>query len=203
MPMSSLVSQLVNNLLSVQEMQERQVWSLGWEDPLEKGNGYPLQCSCLEISMDGGAWRAIVHGMASSQTPLSDQRLPFYSDPLICLQLQCVNTTVLIIVSSDYQDILSLFLFFTIVLAILACLFFHMDFKTSLCIPIFLDFAEISQGAQYIAHLFSVQIMNTVRKKENFYFMGNKKITFIKDYSWVDSVSISVPPNSPMNWFQG
>ena len=26
------------------------------------GNGNPLQCSCLENPMDGGAWRAAVHG---------------------------------------------------------------------------------------------------------------------------------------------
>ena len=29
-------------------------------------NGYPLQFSCLESSMDGGAWRATVHGVAKS-----------------------------------------------------------------------------------------------------------------------------------------
>ena len=72
MPMSSLGAQLVNNLSAVQEMQERQLQSLGWEAPLEKGSGYPLQYSCLEISMDRGAWRAVVHGITSSQTPLSD-----------------------------------------------------------------------------------------------------------------------------------
>ena len=44
----------------------------GWEDPLEKGNGYPLQYSCLEYSMDRGAWQAIVHGVAKSQTQLND-----------------------------------------------------------------------------------------------------------------------------------
>ena len=27
------------------------------------GNGNPLQCSCLENPMDGGAWRATVHGV--------------------------------------------------------------------------------------------------------------------------------------------
>ena len=32
----------------------------GWEDPLEKGNGSPLQYSCLENSVDRGAWRATV-----------------------------------------------------------------------------------------------------------------------------------------------
>ena len=33
-----------------------------------KGNGDPLQCSCLENPMDRGAWLAIVHGVAKAQT---------------------------------------------------------------------------------------------------------------------------------------
>ena len=37
-----------------------------------EGNGNPLQYSCLENPMDGGAWWAIVHGVAKSQTRLSD-----------------------------------------------------------------------------------------------------------------------------------
>ena len=32
-----------------------------------EGNGNPLQCACLENSMDRGAWQAIVHGVAKSQ----------------------------------------------------------------------------------------------------------------------------------------
>ena len=36
--------------------------SVGWEDPLEKENGNPLQYSCLENSLDGGAWLATVQG---------------------------------------------------------------------------------------------------------------------------------------------
>ena len=32
------------------------------------GNSYPLQCSCLENSMDRGAWQSTVHGVAKSQT---------------------------------------------------------------------------------------------------------------------------------------
>ena len=40
-------------------------------DPGE-GNGNPLQCSCLENHMEGGAWWATVHGIAKSQTGLSD-----------------------------------------------------------------------------------------------------------------------------------
>ena len=33
-----------------------------------EGNGNPLQYSCLENSMDGGAWRATVHEIAESRT---------------------------------------------------------------------------------------------------------------------------------------
>ena len=44
------------------------VQSLGHEDPLEKRMSTPLQYSCLENSIDRGAWRAIVHGVAKSQT---------------------------------------------------------------------------------------------------------------------------------------
>ena len=35
-------------------------------------NGTPLQYSCLENPTDGGAWWATVHGVAKSQTRLSD-----------------------------------------------------------------------------------------------------------------------------------
>ena len=35
-------------------------------------NGTPLQYSCLENSMDGGAWWATAHSVAKSQTRLSD-----------------------------------------------------------------------------------------------------------------------------------
>ena len=34
----------------------------------EGGHGSPLQYSCLEKSMDRGAWRATVHGVAKSRT---------------------------------------------------------------------------------------------------------------------------------------
>ena len=37
-----------------------------------EGNGYPLQYSCLENSVDRGAWWATGHGVAKSQTQLSD-----------------------------------------------------------------------------------------------------------------------------------
>ena len=37
-----------------------------------EGNGTQLQYSCLENPMDGGAWKAAVHGVAEGQTRLSD-----------------------------------------------------------------------------------------------------------------------------------
>ena len=49
-----------------------------------EGNGNPLQYSCLDTSMDRGAWRATVHGVAKSRTQLSthtDVTEFEYSDP--------------------------------------------------------------------------------------------------------------------------
>ena len=42
-----------------------------------EGNGTPLQYSCLENPMDGGAWWATVHGVAKSWTRLSDFTFTF------------------------------------------------------------------------------------------------------------------------------
>ena len=76
----------------VPAMQETPVQFLGQEDPLEKEmathsstlawkipwmekpgrlqsmGGTPLQYSCLENPMDGGAWKAAVHGVAEGRT---------------------------------------------------------------------------------------------------------------------------------------
>ena len=46
-----------------------------WETSLSlscigEGHGNPLQCSCLENPRDGGAWWAVVYGVAQSQTRL-------------------------------------------------------------------------------------------------------------------------------------
>ena len=43
-----------------------------------EGNGTPLQYSCLENPMDGGAWWAAVHGVAKSRRRLSDLILSFH-----------------------------------------------------------------------------------------------------------------------------
>ena len=62
--MASLGAQ---NLPVMLEMQETWVQSLGWEDPLGEGNGYLLQRSCLDNSMDKGAWQATVPGAGKSR----------------------------------------------------------------------------------------------------------------------------------------
>ena len=48
-------------------MWETWIWSLGWDDPLEKGMGYPLQYSGLENAME-----CMVHGVTKSWKRLSD-----------------------------------------------------------------------------------------------------------------------------------
>ena len=45
---------------------------------LGEGNGTPLQYSCLENPMDGGAWWAAVHGVATSWTRLSSFTFTFH-----------------------------------------------------------------------------------------------------------------------------
>ena len=55
----------VKNLPSVQETQ---VQPRGREDSPGEGNGYPVLYSCLENSMDRGAWPATVHGVTKGGT---------------------------------------------------------------------------------------------------------------------------------------
>ena len=43
------------------------------------GNGTPLQYSCLENPMDGGAWKAAVHGVTDDRTLLSDFTFHFHA----------------------------------------------------------------------------------------------------------------------------
>ena len=47
-----------------------------------EGNGNPLQYSCLENPMDGGAWCAAVHGVSKSRTRLSDFTFTFHFQAL-------------------------------------------------------------------------------------------------------------------------
>ena len=43
-----------------------------------EGNGTPLQYSCVENPMDGGAWKAAVHGVTEGRTRLSDFTFTFH-----------------------------------------------------------------------------------------------------------------------------
>jgi len=53
---------------------------LGSERSPGEGNGCPLQYSCLENSMDRGAWWAIVHGFVESD--MTEQITQFAAEPL-------------------------------------------------------------------------------------------------------------------------
>ena len=58
---TSLVAQTVKNLPAMQG-------TLGCEDPLEKGTATDSSILGLENSMESGAWRVIIYGVAKSQT---------------------------------------------------------------------------------------------------------------------------------------
>ena len=66
---ASLKAQQIKNLPEMQETQEPWVQSLGWEGPLEKRGGNPLEFSCLNSPMDGGAWQVRSMGRKESDPP--------------------------------------------------------------------------------------------------------------------------------------
>ena len=51
---------------------------MGFSSCGEEGNGTPLQYSCLENPMDGGAWWAAVHGIAKSRARMSNFTFTFH-----------------------------------------------------------------------------------------------------------------------------
>ena len=67
---ASLVAQRLKRLPPLWETRVRSMPGLGRSPG--GGHGNPLQYSCLENPMDGGAWWATVHGVAKSRTCLSD-----------------------------------------------------------------------------------------------------------------------------------
>ena len=62
------MAQMVKNLPVIRETW---VWSLGWEDPLEKGVATHSSMLVWRIPWTEEAWRATVHGV-TSQTRLND-----------------------------------------------------------------------------------------------------------------------------------
>ena len=66
---ASLVAQMIKNLPA---MWETWVHPLGWEDPLEEGMATHSGILAWRIPLDRAVWQASVHGVAKSQTRLSD-----------------------------------------------------------------------------------------------------------------------------------
>ena len=70
-----------------------------------EGNGYPLQCSCLENSMGRGAWQTIVHEVAESQTWVSWYFIIiFHYNNLIFLNYSFLYTNVLLVKAIFYHS---------------------------------------------------------------------------------------------------
>ena len=63
----------VKNFLDKQKLREFRTTKPAFGE----GNGTPLQYFCLENPMDGGAWKAAVHGVSESQTQLSNFTFTF------------------------------------------------------------------------------------------------------------------------------
>ena len=59
-------------------MQGLHSFNLALDNFFGEGNGTPLQYSCLENPMDGGAWKAAVHGVAEGWIQLSDFTFIFH-----------------------------------------------------------------------------------------------------------------------------
>ena len=86
----SVTFYLAQRLKRLPAMQESWVRSLDREHPLEKEMATH---SCLENPMDRGAWWAIVHGVAKSQTRLSDFTFTFYFKQLLLEQAEVWSVT--------------------------------------------------------------------------------------------------------------
>ena len=70
-----MVNSYIFNLLECEQSK-----SFIWFTALStgEGNGTLLQYSCLENPMDGGAWKAAVHGVTEGRTRLSDFTFTFH-----------------------------------------------------------------------------------------------------------------------------
>ena len=98
----------------MQKRQEPRVPSLGISGlgkfPGE-GNGSPLQYSCLENPMDGGAWQATVHGVTKSWTRLSDSPFHALNSVTFCFYFYQFYTISYLV---TFEWILNIFIFMSL-----------------------------------------------------------------------------------------
>ena len=63
---------MVKNIPPMQEVQETQVQSLGWEDSLEEGMATDSSILAWRVPVDRGSWQATVHRITKNQTGVRD-----------------------------------------------------------------------------------------------------------------------------------
>ena len=68
-----------------------------------EGNGNPLQYSCLENPMDGGAWRVTVHGVAKSRIQLKTNTLAGYIGTYALVDHQWAKSLQLCLILRSYR----------------------------------------------------------------------------------------------------
>ena len=79
-----------------------------------KGNGYPLQYSCLEYPMDRGPWQATVHGFTKSQTWPSTRTLTHIEYNIYnCFNQSNLQSHIVALTYNFYWRNSSLIVFFT------------------------------------------------------------------------------------------
>ena len=96
-----------------------------------EGNGNQLQYSCLENSMDRGAWWATVHGVAESQTQLCDVEHLF-----MCLMAIFMSSSEKCLFRSSAH--FSVWLFVFLLLSCVCCLYI-LEIK-----PLYTSFAKLT-----------------------------------------------------------
>ena len=81
----------------MQETQEMQVRSLGWEDALKEGMETHFSILDWRIPMDRGAWWATIYGITKSRTQLSDQRARAHTHTqnILLLNSYCILASVM------------------------------------------------------------------------------------------------------------
>ena len=72
------ISHLSGLMFNLVTLPQSFLQSVNIKNLLKEGNGNPLQYSCLENPMDGGAWQAAVHGVSKSRIQLSALAFTFH-----------------------------------------------------------------------------------------------------------------------------